>query len=458
MKEKKTENRDNQLRHYKSAVIGLSIATGILSASTLGLGIAYGVTQNQASNYSLQLENIYKKNYFELVDEVNNADMKVSKLLASTSDKYQAKMLAEVAQASKNMQSNIASLPLYSDNVLESVRFINQMSGYTQTLQDKIAQGGSLTSEDIQTLNEMHESLTEMKRYLNQMSEKMIYGYSIMEASKRMDGEYDEFSLDFAGIKTIGTDYPTMIYDGPFSDSVVNSQVKGLKGELVSKEDVYNKIDKLFKNVSNIKFEDETDGKFSTYNFQIQNSDGQYLYVQATKVGGQILTVSGNADADEKTIELEQAKEIALSFAKENGVENAKIVWYQELDGEAYFNIAPVEHNIVLYPDLVKVKVDLMHGQVIGYDAINYFTNHTARNLAKPTVDVESLKTKIDDSFEIVDTSLVLAPLEYNREVVCEEIKCTRDGATYYIYFNAVSGEEENVLKVVETTDGSKLM
>ena len=266
MKEKKTENRENKLHHYKSAVIGLSIATGILSATTLGLGIAYGVTQSQANNYSLQLENIYKKNYFELVDEVNNVDMKVSKLLASTSDTYQAKMLSEVAQSAKNMQSNIASLPLYSDNVLESVRFINQMSGYTQTLQDKIAQGGSLSSEDIQTLNEMHESLTEMKRYLNEMSAKMMSGYSIMEASKHSDGDYDEFSLDFAGIKTVGTDYPTMIYDGPFSDSVVNSQIKGLKGSLVTKEDVYNKIDKLFKNVSNIKFEDETDGKFSTYN------------------------------------------------------------------------------------------------------------------------------------------------------------------------------------------------
>ena len=457
MKEKKTEN-SNKLQHYKRAVIGLSIATGILSATTLGLGIAYGVTQNQASNYSLQLENIYKKNYFELVDEVNNADMKVSKLLASSSDTYQAKMLSEVAQSAKNMQSNIASLPLYSDNVLESVRFINQMSGYTQILQEKIARGGSLSSEDIQTLNEMHESLTEMKRYLNRMSTKMIYGYSIMEASKRMDGDYDEFSLDFAGIKAIGTDYPTMIYDGPFSDSVVNSQIKGLKGELVTKEDVYSKIDKLFKNVSNIKFEDETDGKFSTYNFQMQNSDGQNLYVQATKVGGNILTVSGNADADEKKIELDQAKEIALNFAKENGIENAKIVWHQELDGEAYFNIAPTESGIVLYPDLVKVKVDLMRAQVIGYDAINYFTNHTARNLVKPTVDVENLKAKIDKSFTVEGTRIVLAPLEYNREVVCEEIKCTRDGATYYIYFNAVSGEEENVLKVVETTDGAKLM
>ena len=47
---------------YKGAVIGLSIATGILGASTIGLGIAYGVSMSQADEYSTQLENIYKKN------------------------------------------------------------------------------------------------------------------------------------------------------------------------------------------------------------------------------------------------------------------------------------------------------------------------------------------------------------------------------------------------------------
>lgn len=70
-------------KSYKGAVIGLTIATSILGATTLGLGVAYGITQNQASNYGLQLENIYKKNYYELVDSVNSADMQISKLLAS---------------------------------------------------------------------------------------------------------------------------------------------------------------------------------------------------------------------------------------------------------------------------------------------------------------------------------------------------------------------------------------
>lgn len=457
-KQTQDKKKSSGKNKYKGAVIGLSIATGVLGLSTIGLGIGYGMSMSQANSYSLQLENIYKKNYYELVDTVNTADINISKLLASSSEDYQAKMLNDLAQGAKEMQSNIAALPLSSDNIVESVRFINQMSGYTQTLQEKIAQGGELTESDLKTLNEMHESLTEMKKYLNQMSEKMIYGYSILDASNHIDGDYDDFSLDFAQIKSDDTEYPTMIYDGPFSDSVVNQKVKGLTGSEISKDEAYKIVDSYFKNISNLQYQGQTNGKFSTYNYVLLNTDNQKVYVQVTKIGGKILTVSGHVDSDVKNISMQQAEKIALDFAKGNGVEDADIVWSEELDSQAYFNITPKQNGIILYPDLVKVKVDLENGNVIGYDAVSYWINHTSRDISGATVTKEMAKTNIDTSFSIKNERLVLAPLDYNREVLCWEFECERNGSTYYIYINANTNVEENILKVVKTNDGSKLM
>lgn len=453
------ENKKHKTKNsYKGAVIGLSIATGILGLSTLGFGISYGVSNQQATNYSTQLENIYKKNYYELVDAVNTADMNISKLLVSNSADYQTKMLGDLAQGAKEMQSNIASLPLSSDNIAESVRFINQMSGYTQTLQQKLADGGTLTENDLSTLNDMHESLTEMKKYLNQMSEKMIYGYSILQSSNQIDGDYDVFTLDFAQIKADDTEYPTMIYDGPFADSVVNQEVKGLSGAEIGKEDAYKIVDSYFKNIANLQYQGQTNGKFKTYNFMLLNSDNQKLYVQITKMGGKILTVSGNVESDIKNISSEQAEKLALDFAKNNGVENGTVVWKEELNSQEYFNIAPVQDDVILYPDLVKVKVDLENGNIIGYDAMSYFINHTNRNLSSPKISKETAKANISDSFAIVNERLVLAPLDFNRQVLCWEFECEKDGATYYFYINANSNVEENILKVVKTNDSSKLM
>ncbi len=443
---------------YKGAVIGLSIATGILGLTTIGCAIGWGINMGMATEYATQVENIYKKNYFELVDNVNSADTKISKLLASDNETYQAKMLTALSQDANDMQSNVANLPLTGENVLQSVRFINQMSGYTGVLEEKLAQGGKLNATDLRTLNDMHDTLTEMKMYLNRMSDKMLHGYSILDASKNMSGEFDEFTLEFEGIKADDADYPTMIYDGPFSDSVVDAQVKGLKGALVSREDAYAKVDKVFKNISSLSFDGQTEGKFETYNFIMKNTDDKTIFVQVTKKGGNILTVSGEVESDQQNIDMAKAEKIALDFAKANGIESAEVVWKDELKSQAYFNIAPKQNGVVLYPDLVKVKVDMEHGDVIGYDAVTYFTNHTARNIASSGIGIDLAREKVSPEFKIEGQRLVLAPLDYNREVLCYEFEATKSDATYYIYYNAATGKQENILKVVETDDGSKLM
>ena len=448
------EKKSNKIRGFKSAVVGLSLAVAILGATTLGLGVAYGVTQDKADAYGTQLESVYQKNYYELVDNVNNADMEMSKLLNATNSTYQKKMLTEINSATKNMQNNIALLPLTGEDVLESVRFVNQLSGYTTVLEEKLANGESLTEEELSTLQELHKALIGMKDNLNRISMDMRKGYSILVASNEMEGELNAFTINFNQIKANDVDYPTMIYDGPFSDSIVNKKVVGLTGSEVTEEEAGEILNKVFKDITSYSYTGQTNGRFQTYNFDIETSDEQDLFAQVTMKGGRLLTVSGQNVSDVKNVDMTTGEKIALEFAKNNGIENAEVVWSEELNNQAYFNIAPKESGVILYPDLVKVKVDLEYGNVIGYDAISYYTNHTTRSLGSKS----DINPSIPSGFTVKLVRLVLAPLDYNREVLCYEYQCEKEGITYYFYFNAKTGEEENILKVVETTDSSKLM
>ena len=189
-----------------------------------------------------------------------------------------------------------------------------------------------------------------------------------------------------------------------------------------------------------------------------ENSNNETLYIQVTKIGGHILTVSGAGKSGATTVTEENAKKIALDFAKNNGVENGQVVWSDSLYEDLYLNIAPVQNGIVLYPDLVKVKIDMTSGTVVGYDATTYFTNHTARSLSKGSLTKAEAEAKIPSSFTIVQSRIVLSPLDYNREVVCYEVEATKDDNTYYFYFNTEDGGTENILKVIKTDNGSLLM
>lgn len=461
MKEKDvlTVDSKREKRFPKSVVIGLSVAVGVLGLSTIGLGIAYGCMASTTNDYAIQLENVYQKNLYDLVESVNNTETKLSKILASNSSTYQKKLLAEIAQNSELAENSIASLPISQNSLADSVKFINQMGGYTQTLADQISQGKNLSSQDLNTLSKLQQSVNDMKAQINKFVKKVQQNYSILDQSFNLDGDFNNFTIEISKIKGEGVDYPVMIYDGPFADSTLDKTVKGLKGDTLTEQECQKEVEKCFKNCAEISYSGEINSRFETYTYHVTNSDSQVLFVQVSKVGGHVITVSGQGSTSGvKNITEEDAKNIALDFAKQNGVENPQIVWIESVNNHIYLNIAPTENDIILYPDLVKVKVDMASGTVIGYDATNYFINHIPRALKKTGHNANEFKSNLPKDMTVKNQRLVLAPLDYNREVICFEYGCEKEGATYYFYLNAENGEEENVLKVIQTDDSSKLM
>lgn len=449
---KKSMNRKN-----KSIKI-LALSTSIFALSTIGLGVAYAIKSEQANSYKLSLENVYEKNFYNLLDSVNTAENDLSKVLASSGSTYQSKLLNSVAKASNEAQISVSALPLTQSDIYDMVKMVNQIYGYTSTLSEKISQGQSLTQSEIESLENVYQNILILKNRLNDFARKMQAGYSILDESVFNEDGTTSFTEIFTQMNDVDVKYPTMIYDGPFSDSVVNSEIKGLKGLTVSKDQAENTIKKHFKNLIELNFQETTKGKFETYNFRAVNSDQENLYIQVTKIGGKILTVSGSGKNGVATIDQTQAKKIAIEFAKNNGIENAKVVWSDKLYEDLYLNIAPVQEGIILYPDLVKVKIDLTTGTIVGYDATSYFTNHTNRSLNQGGLTKEEAESKISSEFSIVQTRKVLSPLDYNREVVCYEVEATKDDNTFYFYFNVENGETENILKVIKTDNGNLLM
>ena len=416
-----------EVKKKNKAVIGLSIATGVLALSTIGLGVGVAISQSQAMSYRGDLESVYQKSMYELVDSVNSTETKLAKVLSSDGSAYQKKMLLEVSKNTNEAQGYISSLPLSQSDIQETVKMVNQISGYTSTLAEKLSTGGTLTESEMDTLADIHQNIVQMKQELNTLSRKMENGYNLMDESLDFDGDMNMLTQELEKMHDVDVDYPTMIYDGPFSDSVVSATIKGLKGANINQDEALERINSSFKNLSSVEFENQTNGRFETFNFRATNSDDENLYIQVTKIGGHILTVSGAGNSQKEVkINYDQAKKIALDFAKINGIEECEVVWTDTIYDQTYFNIAPVENGVVIYPDLVKVKVDLTSGTVVGYDATTYFTNHTERNLGAVLFSKESAQKGVPSDFEITLSRLALVPLEYNREVLCWEFECER--------------------------------
>ena len=428
-----------------------------MALSTTVLAISYGVSESQAQGYKTELENVYNDNFYNLLESVNNLETKLAKTIHS-SGTYQRKTLLEASKNASEAGISLSALPLSQNDVQDTVKLVNQISGYTSILAEKLAQGESLTGEEKSTLVNVHQSVLDLQNQLNEFARKLNKGYSIIDSSMNVDSGSNEFSTNLTSLKSTEIEYPTMIYDGPFSDSVVNVTVKGLKGKAVGQEDVLAKIEKLFPNLVRTDFEGETNGRFETYNFRLTNSDDEMLYLQVSKIGGHILTISGTGEEGDASIDESEAKDLALRFAKENGIQDGQVVWSDSIKGDVYFNIAPIQNGIILYPDLVKVKINMATGTIVGYDATSYFTNHTNRVLTKGSLTKSQAVGYLHSTFEIINSRWVLSPLDYNREVVCMEVEANGEDGKYYFFFNGETGELENVQKVIETDNGNLIM
>lgn len=448
-------------KQHSRVNVGLVVALCIVSALFILFATLYSVQSSNNTTLANSLEDIYQKNIYELIDNVNNTETKLSKTLSSNDNTYRAKLLREVSYNTDMAQSNLNNLPYTINGVNESIAFVNQVSGYTETLSKSLEKGGSLSSQDLDTLEKVYDNILTLKQSLNNFSEGNAKGYSILKQSKSMDGDYNSFTKQIGLVSEVNVEYPTMIYDGPFSDSVVNKKIEGLSYSDVSEEGAKENLLKVFSNLADgdLTLRGETKGKFETYDFVAKNEAGkQSAYIQMTKKGGKLLTMSSVSDKRGEKISMESAEKTALKFAEKNGIEDAKVVWSDKLGGNAYFNIAPVENDIILYPDLVKIKIDLYNGNILGYEASSYYTNHKERNLSKGGVTMSSARSNIDKKFNIKFSRLALIPLEYNQEILTYEFACNLANDDYYFYFDVKDGKLVNVLKVISTKNGNFLM
>lgn len=438
----------------------LIIVTIILSIAVVALGILYGISLSSLNNFQTSLENVYQKNFYELVDEVNNAETKLNKVLASNSNTYRSKLLKEVSKNASEAQTRLNMLPYSINGLSDTISFVNQLSGYTETLAKNLDKGEKIDEKDQETLEKVYESVVNIKKSLNSMSKQMWEGYNITSSSLKLDGDYNSLTSDMSAMNGEDIEYPTMIYDGPFSDSQVNKEVKGLNFSEVSMETAKNNLGKILTNISvdNLKFNGESSGHFQTYDFSYEDENGVYTFAQVTKKGGKLLTLSSQNIYKTKKLELANAEKIALDFAKKAGIDSMKVVWSDVVSDDAFINLAPVIDGVIIYPDLVKVKVDLAKGDVLGFEASSYYMNHVNRKILPTRITESVAKAKIYSGLYVKDSRLALIPLEYGEEVLCYEFICSMNGNTYYVYINAVNGAEENILKVVQTDNGNLLM
>ena len=479
------------------------ITVSILSCVILVLSLFLYSTNVSLNSTNMNLENLYQRSFYDLVNNVNNMEVEVSKLMVSNDSTSQQKSLSKLKQQSSDAENSLSLLPI-NENILEkTTRFMNQFNGYCTSL--ITYKDGKIENEDYETLGNVYNSISNIKTELNKIMEKIMKGYRISDNINGNDVNSD-FSLNFSSLSNDTIEYPSLIYDGPFSDSTLKKSIKGLKSTEISENDAENLITKIFDNkITNLNFLGETNSNFVTFDFGVNTEDGKNYFIQITKQGGFLLTISSNVlndnlgsvstevvkddnssgeieitdenNVDETSInkteessivkvesinnltsEIEKAIDTAENFAKKLGLNDMKCVWSAASEEISYINLAPVIDDIIMYPDLIKVKVDLKNNSLVGWEATSYAYNHTERDDLIPQLSEDEARKLVSSNLDVNSQKLCVIPLDYVGETLAYEFAGKYNDFNYYLYIDAYNGSQVRILKVVQTDEGELVL
>ena len=443
-------------RHMLSVIVVLFTIIIILSV----------IIYKKQTEYRQASENQYNMAFYELVDYVQNVETYLAKSLISSSPEHGAETLTHVWREANLAQAYLSRLPIDSVELEKTAKFLNQVSDYSYSLSRKNIYNEELTEEDLKNLEDLHNYSVELRNTLDQLSAdindgRIKWGELTKKGEVAFAQEVSNISKNsFSNLEENFHEYSGLIYDGAFSEHMTSSQKKGLTGDNIDEEkakqiatDFIGKDGAQEINLSGKS--ENTD--IITYDFSVKvnNENEENMNISITEKGGHVLLMNYNRNVEAELISQEEADKIGKKFLEDRGLNNMKETYYLKQDGIVTINYAYKQDEVTVYPDLIKLKIALDNGEVMGIETKGYLNSHEERKIPEVKITKEKAKESLNKNLEITSESLAIIPTEWQTEVLCWEFKGKVNDTDFLVYVNAETGKEEDILVITNTPNGT---
>ncbi len=459
-KEKRKERRKNQNRSrgiggWITAVVTLGCAVLVLG-SLLSLSIFTDYLEfNKVNTNSASSQ----RSFYDFVGYVDNLETNMSKMMVSTDSQGQQKILSDIVVQSSLAEESLASLPIMDESKYLTSKFINQVGDYAKYLNNRLIYGGNLTEKDKENLLQLYNVNKNLKQTLSSLSAKINQNYDFSALSK--NDANDIIVAQFNDIEKNSMEYPEMIYDGAFSDGVMGKKPKGLMGDKINELQAQEIFKSIFSSygVEEVKIDGKTqNGEITCFNVLSKTKKNGEVYAQISEIGGKLIMFNAYRDCTKNNTSTEQSVAIAQEFLTKIGLKDMTCVWSYSSGATEYLNFAYEQDGIIVYPDLVKIKVCKERGVVSGIDADNYYMNHELRQIETPKCTLEQAYDKVSEQIKVLSSSVAITPTGGGQERLSYEFIGETENGTFYIYLDANTLKQTDIFKVVETEQGRLLI
>lgn len=424
-------------------------------------------------DYRNYLQGEYSKNMYELVNSVDNIRTDLGKAAISGSREQKIIVFEEIFRYSAIANDKINSLPLDQTAIADTSKYLSQVGDFCYSLVRASAEGKDLTDKDYATIDSLNDQSNKLLNKLTGVLTDINVGrVSWGEIRKKVTGVFAKGTNDviggqFTDIQKQIAQYPSLIYDGPFSENIMNIAPKINSQKEINQSQATAIVQNIF-GKNNIKkmevssVNSKASSSVNSYDFNITlngSSKERAVTCSISKNGGKIVYLIDNRNVGNATMNMDKAISIGSNYLSNLGYKNMESTYALNYGNIAVISYIYRQNNVFIYPDQIKLKVALDNGQIVGIESDKYLVSHVdTRSIPTPKITATQAKSRVSNRLKINAIRLAIIPTESNQEVLCYEYEGSYKNNNYVVYINSQTGYEQKILQIINTPNGQLTM
>ncbi|MCD8007819.1 MAG: germination protein YpeB [Clostridiales bacterium] len=407
----------------------------------------------------------YARAFSQLTDSVDKLDAALEKSVYVTSANMISALCTEIYGEALTAQQAIGELPYGNVELEQTAAFVAKVGDYAQALSKSAARRGGYSADELENVKQLSQAASTLSGQLDELEAQLNDGTLELEDVTAVEERLSLLTEDgdvlagssYESVENDFPELPTLIYDGPFSEHLQSREAAMLQDEdtLTMEEAQEKAADLLGLEAEALSAGREVNGELLCYAFSY-TQDGEDCSISVTQHGGYLLSLSSQRAIGAETLTYDEAVEKAKNFLTAHGFDNMTESYFIDQGNRLTINFAARQEDVVCYPDLIKVEVAMDNGEVVGVETAGYLMNHTQRSALQPWVSAADAQEQVSGELSVLSRQLALIPTQGENEVLCWEFKCENgDGKHYIVYINAKTGEEQQILILLEDESGT---
>ena len=423
----------------------------VLTAALFG---AEGLAQSSRAQQALQ--DTYARHLLETQEQLQAISTKLSKAPVAADVRTQVELLSAISRQADGVVGGLTALPLSHAAMSDTIKFCNQLSEYTLGLALMSASGDDLSADALAQLTRLRNHCALLLGQLATARESMPGLRMAADAGVfYAQAQLDERPLEQVADPDNGMEYPSMVYDGAFSDARRTGTPRALGTGMIDQQQAV-EIARQFIGAERVKSAEpgvSAGGVLASHGVTLTLSDGVVLNAEVTRQGGQLLWIMPEQAAFEPKLTLEECTAAAQAFLSSRGYPAMEPGFYQVYDGLAVIDFIALQDGVLLYPDQLKLQLRMDTGEVVGLESNQYLMNHTQRTAIAPKITQQQALANISPLLQVQRVRLCVIP-DGDDERLCYEATGRYGEETFMVYIDAMTGEEAEVLLMVDGAEG----